>query len=55
MIVSSLCRKSLDANNGTGNLYLHPNPDPQNDNQRWRLQKVGDFRLLIPAVGDNLR
>jgi hypothetical protein len=50
-----LAEKALDANNGIENLYLPPNPDAQNDNQRWRLQKVGDFRLIIPAVGDNLR
>jgi hypothetical protein len=39
---------ALDAGGLDGELYIHPKPDPGNDNHLWTLEKHGDFYMLLP-------
>jgi hypothetical protein len=40
---------ALDANNGSGNLYLYPNLDPTNNNHLWTITPLSDGYFMITS------
>jgi hypothetical protein len=40
---------ALDANNGSGNLYLYPNLDPINNNHLWTITPLSDGYFMITS------
>jgi hypothetical protein len=42
-----LAEKALDANNGK-NTYVHPQADPSNNNQLWKIKQIdADYFLIL--------